>query len=346
MKIQPREAERFCDSPKEGVLAVLLYGPDLGLVRERAQRLRESQGVPRDDPFRLASLSGEILRSDPARLADEIGALSFGGGRRVVMLRDATDGLAKLFSGLFKEPPGDALVVVEAGDLGPRGLRKTFEEAPNAAAIACYRDEGAALKTFIVSHLNQAGFRADGEALEYLVDHLGGDRRLTRQELDKLILYVGPESGAAVSLEQVLAVVGDTAERSLDDLVMAVGAGDLAAVERGIRRAQAEGVNAVTLLRGLQRHLQRLHLARGHVAQGLSAGEAVKKLRPPVFWKQQAAFSAQAEAWPIDRLSWALGRVLEAERQSKTTGSPADLLAARACLEIAARAPRRRRPGR
>lgn len=345
VKVTPREAERFCQKPPSQIRAVLLYGPDQGLARERALAL--AAGVaPADDPFRRAELGAKTLGDDPARLADEAAAIAFGGGRRVVMVRDATDGLAKLFQQFLAAPPGDALIVVEAGDLGPRGLRKVFEDARLGAAVACYRDEGEALRQVVESHLAATGWQPTPDALAYLLANLGSDRRLTRQELDKLVTYLGaapPGGRGRVSLDDVAAVVGDTAERQLDDLTQAMAEGDVAGLLRDLGRARGEGTAAISILRAASRHMQRLHQLRGFMAEGLDAGEAVKRLRPPVFWKAAAPLARQAERWDAPRLAAALNRLLEAEAACKTTGSPADLLAERALVEIAARAAATRR---
>ncbi len=342
MKVQPRDADAFCAKPPAALAAVLLYGPDGGLVRERAEKLRASVVPDADDPFRLVEITADELKSDPARLRDEAQAMAFGGGRRVIKLRGAGDGLAKLFQDFLDEPLGDALVVVEAGDLGPRGLRKAFEGAKNAAAVACYRDEGEGLRGLIRQHLGAEGLEVAPDALDYLVSRLGGDRRLTRLELDKLVLYMGAARPAQVDLESAVTLVGDTAERTLDDLVLAVGAGDLASATRDLTRAWAEGVAPITLLRAASRHMQRLHLLSGYIAAGQAPAEAAKRLRPPVFWKQQAAVTAQARNWSANRLGWALNRLMETEAACKRTGAPAQLLTERTLIELTARAPRRR----
>lgn len=342
MKVAPREAERFCEAPPAAVRAILLYGPDNGLVRERALKLVKGV-VPDDDPFRLTELTPALLKDDPARLNDEAAAIAFGGGRRVIRLRDATDALAKLFEEFLAAPPGDALLVVEAGDLGPRGLRKAFENAAAGAAVACYRDEGDSLRGVVVQHLQARGFTLEPDALAYLLANLGSDRALTRQELEKLTLYLGAPRTQRVRLEEVAAVVGDSAERTLDDLALALGDGDVKSLTRDLGRAEGEGVSPITILRAVARHVQRLHLLRGLMAEGQPASEAVKRLRPPIFWKEAGQVARQAERWSAERLAWALARLLEAEAACKRTGAPAALLTERALMEITARAASRAR---
>ena len=92
----------------------------------------------RNDPFRIAELTPARLKEDPARLADEAAAIALTGGRRAVVVRDASDGVTGAVSGFLADPKGDALVVLEGGELGPRSsLRKLFEGADNAAALVC-----------------------------------------------------------------------------------------------------------------------------------------------------------------------------------------------------------------
>ncbi len=97
MKITGPRVAGFLQRPDPQVRWVLIYGPDQGLARERADIL--VRGVVEDirDPFLVVELGGASLRGDPARLGDEAAALSFTGGRRVVRFLDATDGLTSVF---------------------------------------------------------------------------------------------------------------------------------------------------------------------------------------------------------------------------------------------------------
>jgi DNA polymerase III subunit delta len=335
MKIAPREQARFLQAAEASVAAVLFYGPDQGLVRERALELVARVAGDAGDPFRVVELGFAQLKDDPARLADEAAALSLTGGRRVLRLREAGDGLAEPLAKLLAGPPPAAFVVIEAGELGPRSTLRGFcEKSPAAAAIACYLDDEAALTSVVRDWLKQEGLGIDGEALDYLVANLGGDRGVTRQELGKLALYVGPQVGRPakrVTLADVEAVIGDSSVLTLDDLVMALGDGDRPGLDRAYARALAEGTEEIAILRAAARHFLRLH----QVAGAPDPRTAVKALRPPVFFKMEGRFLGQLRSWPGPRLGEAIERLNRAETQIKTGAQPKTAVAERALIEIA-----------
>ena len=339
MKLAAARVEGFLRQPDPEIHAVLLYGPDAGLVRERAETLARGVCPDLHDPFRVAELSGGMLVSDPARLADEAAQISLMGGRRVVRVREAGDSLAALFGRFLSGLPGDALVVTEAGDLSGRSaLRRVFDEAAGAAAIGCYPDSARDLAAVIRETFAAHRIAAGRDVVEFLVEHLGGDRLLTRAELAKLALYAG--EGGCLELEEARAVVADAAALSLEDAVLAAAQGDPTALDRALARVFQEGESPVSVIRALLRHLQRLHALAAKVAAGGSAEEAIRGARPPIFFKQQDSFRRQLSRWSEAQLRDALDRVGEAEFRMKLTGAPADTLCRAAMLELAG-APRR-----
>lgn len=348
MKIPPRNAEAFVRSPDPSLRAVLVYGPDAGLVHERAQALVKAVAEDPADPFRVSELGAREIVEDPARLGDEAAALSLSGGRRAVRLRQADDDLAPHFKDFFATGRGEALVVVEAGDLPARSaLRKIFEGAGAGAALACYRDDERSLPALIRETLGGFGLEVTPDALAYLVANLGGDRQLSRRELEKLALYMGAQGkgaeAARIALRDAQACVGDSAALSLEDLAFAVAGGEPAGAERALQRSLQEGGHPVRALGAVARHFLRLHLVRGLTGRGETLDGAVKGLRPPVFWKRAESFKAQAAAWPPGALARALERLLEAEAACKQSGAVPETLCARTLLEIAVNAPLRRR---
>ena len=335
MIVKPRAINGFLAHPDPEVRAVLVYGRDEGLVRERVETLMGTVVEDLGDPFRVADLTADQLKDDPARLSDEAAAIAMTGGRRVVRVRSAANGHASVFQTFLDDPPGDALVVVEGGDLAKSAaLRKTFEAVANGAALPCYSDEGAGLEHLIVDHLrSRHSLDIEPGAVAYLAERLGSDRRLTRQELDKLALYKGAEG--PVTIDDAQQAVGDSAAVQMDQIVFAATGGDLPGLDRALSRHLTAGENPIPVLRALARHLERLHLVRAAQDQGQPLEAAIKSLRPPVFFKQERAFARQARLWPAGMLKTAQQIALDAEADCKSTGLRAETVCGRALLRIA-----------
>ena len=147
MKIEPRQVEAFLKKPNPVVRGVVVYGNDDGLVAERATLLAKTVCADLKDPFRVVDIAGDALKADPARLADEFSAMSLMGGRRVIRVRPAAEESVTALHNLVEAGAGDALIVLEAGNLTPRSQLRTLAETEAClAALPCYMDTTEALE--------------------------------------------------------------------------------------------------------------------------------------------------------------------------------------------------------
>lgn len=344
MKVRAGDVDSFLRKPGADCRAVLIYGPDAGMVRERMDSL--SRGIVEDlgDPFRVAEFPAASLRDDPARLADEAGALALTGGRRVVRVTDAGDMVTATVKSFLKDAHGDSMVVFAAGELGPRSsLRKLFETAPSAAAVACYADDAGSLRGLIAQVLGDQKITVDREAEDYLIQMLGTDRALSRRELEKLALWAGPSG--RLSLGDVMNLVGDSGAASLDDIAYSALAGDFAALDEAMSTAREIGLGPVPILRAVSGLLVRVQTVRRRVDAGESADSVIKSLKPPVFFKLRPHFDALVKRWGRAGLASAFQLLLEAEASCKRTGAPAQALCGRAVQQVATLARRQGRTG-
>ena len=342
MKIETAQVAGFLRDPGRARM-VLLYGEDVGLIRERAESLIRAAAGSLDDPFRVV----ELNRDELDRLPNEAASLSLTGGRRVVRARETPDTafMATLAQTVLRGN-GTALVVLEGGGMPARNrIRTLLEAAPDGAAIGCYPEEGRALEETIKATLRDAGVGIDPDALRWLSDQLGADRASTRAELEKLALYVGP--GGRVDVDSAMACVGDLAGLSLDDALYAAITGDVGTTDRALEMAMAEGAAPVQVLRAALSHMQRLHRCRLMMdSTKISASEAVKTLRPPLFFRKVAPFTRALTLWPAPTLTAAMAALAEAERGCKRTGYPDQTLCRNMVLTLARRAASAQRAGR
>lgn len=319
---------------------VLVFGEDGGLVRERGEAL--TRAVAGDDPFRLVEIPREQAAKDTTLLAAEAATPALTGGRRLVRVRDATDGLANAAKAVLAGQ-GPGVVLLEAGALdGRKGLRAVLEKAgPEAAVIACYAETGAALESSITALLRDFGVSADPAAVSWMAQRLGEDRLVMRRECEKLALYVG--AGGRVTEEDALASLAEGSALDLDAALLAATEGDAPRADRALDAAFAEGAAAVQVVRGALRHVQRLEVAALAVAQGASVADAVGALRPMVFFRSRPAFERAVRLWKPEMLAAAGTALLEAERATKTTGTPDEAVARAAVMGLAREAVRARR---
>jgi len=337
MIVKASDADRFVLRPPPSVTAILIYGPDQGLVRERAEVAAKSVVPDLTDPFRVVEFSDGALESDPARLFDEAAAISMLGGRRLLRVRGAGNGLAKLFDQFLDEHVGDALVVVEAGDLAKSAaLRKVFDEADSGAAIACYPDSDDAIANVVRSALKAEGIGIQVDALDEAVSRLGSDRGVTRREIEKLVLYARGQK--EVTSEDVLAVMGDESEARLEDVCDAAGEGDHAKLDRELEKLWSAGTSTAQLIRVALSHFQRVLLVKIAADRGESVDSAMRKGWPQIHFSRQASFKAQVNRWSEERLQDACDLLLETEALSRTTAVPAEAATGRAFFTIAAMA--------
>ena len=313
----------------------LIYGDDEGQIRERSQALTRQVAGSLNDPFLVVELNRDGWGQIPAEMA----ALSMIGGRRVIVVREATDAVLSQTVQAMKGP-GGALLVLEAPGLGRGKLRSFAEAAPDGAAVACYPDEGRALSDLVKAGLAGCKVGIDQDAVTWLCQSPSGDRAVIRNEIEKLALLAGP--GGQVDLDAARASTGDSASGSADEGLLAAVGGRLEAADAGVEAAVQDGLAGVAVLRMAVSLLQRLHQARLRVDEGESAGEAVRLMRPPVFYRAQAATVSCLGLWTSQGLLRALEEARQVELACKKTGSRQEVLARRFVAALARQAQARR----
>lgn len=311
--------EQYLKAPPKGISALLLYGNDQGLVSERAQAVAKTLAAQTSPPGEILRIDETDIEADPDRLTIELTTVSMFGDRRIVRAQQSRRVTAASLKPLIETDRLEGFLIVEAGALkADDALRKLFEAATGAAAIGCYADEARDLDTLVRDVLGAHGLTIGGDAKRLLVSRLGADRALSRMEIEKLALYCLGKT--EIDEVDVAAIVGDASDLAIDTIITAAVTGKGAAAVTECDRAIAAGESAQYIMIAAQRHLQRLHRVRMGLESGLSIDEALKGLRPPVFFKQKDGFVAQVELWSAAKLARALSRITEAQRLSRSGG--------------------------
>ncbi|MEO9529987.1 DNA polymerase III subunit delta [Roseibium sp.] len=315
--LKAAEIDRFVANPPEDGGVVLVFGPDTGLVSERATRLVSKASEGESDPFNLIKIDASELSSDPDRLIDEVLTIPLFGGRRIVWVKDASGkNLAPALDPVLKLQDWQTLVVLEAGDIKKGvGLRKLVEPHKRAIALPCYADNDRGIDQLIDAETRDAGLTITHEARAALHSLLGGDRMASRGELKKLCLYA--LNKGKIESEDITAVIGDASAFEMSELIDAAATGDLATLDHGLERLADAGSKASVIANQTLKHFQQLHRMRNDVDKGKSAQAVIDSQRPPVFFSRKPKFAQQLRIWALKDLEKAMSILSEATRVSR-----------------------------
>ena len=303
--------------------AVLIYGPDAGLVDELSDKALEKLEIDKDNL--LVVDANEFHDKQDAVFAESCSPSMFG-GRKAVFISGAGDGDTKLISDLVTSSALCATVIVTAGDLRVGSLRKLFEDGKDIAAVACYTDDAKTLESLIHKELSaQSGIRQiTPDAMSYMLSHMGGDRGITRSFLQKIAIYVSDKH--IVELEDVEKCLPDTSATSADDYMYSLTAGHMNQTMIALDRLIYSGADANMLVRMLYNHFTRLLTA------------VVDGQLPHLFWKVADKFNMATKIWPEQEIVNVLSKLNNLEKLCRTKGMQPEVLIRDFSLKLSLRA--------
>jgi DNA polymerase-3 subunit delta len=339
VKLSGAAADRFCARPGGGVVGALLFGEDTGLAEARRAALVAAVAGPGGaEEMRVETLAAAALRSDPGALDAALRGAGFFPGARVVLVTEATDAAAgPLLAALAGAARPDAFVVATAGALKAASeLRKGFEAATNAAAIAC--DPARPDRGAVEAALAAAGVgRAEPDAvaaLEDLAADLGWGPFL--RLVETVALHdsdaTGPTTPATVA---ALAPQDPGAE--VDAALAAAAEGRPADLRRLMARLSGRGTEGVTLAIAATRHFRLLHRLAVEAETG-SWDAAAQRVRPPLWGARKESAVRGARRLGRAGLEDALAALAEADLAARGgSAGPPGAMVERALMRIALR---------
>src|ERR1700749_2018557 len=338
--LRGKEIDAFLARPDAGRPIILLYGPDAGLVRERADALLASAVDNPNDPFSLVKLDGDELSAEPSRLVDEALTIPLFGGRRAIRVGAGSRSFASGVDALAEPRLKDARIVIEAGELRPESpLRKACERAKTAVAIACYPDGERDLAKLIDDELRASNLRIAPDARATLTASLGGDRQASRNELRKLTLFA--HGKGEVTLDDVMAVVADASELKIDPIVDGAFAGKPDLVESEFNKAMVAGTYPGMIISAAQRQAAWLHKTALAAAEGTLVSTLLYSGFPRLHFSRKANVEIALRKFNPARLVAVIELLATAALDMRKQASLAAVIAQRTLMSIAVNAKRR-----
>lgn len=337
MEIKSAQVNNFISSSLEKYNGVLLYGPEVGLVSNRAKTIATKIIGDLKDPFRYADIDFTKILESPFILSDELSSLSLTGGKRVIRIRDVKPSIPKNIVEIIKQYSSkDSFLLMTSGELAKSSYtRLFFEKESTLAALPCYADNESSVRQIIISSLNKENIKYDPEILPMLLDLFAENRMVILSELDKLITYAKDKD--KLTKEDVFKAVQSSKEASIENICIATANKDLKLAENCLSKAISENVEPIAIIRSIIYYFNRLYSAQKSIASGKSTQQAMSSLRPPVFFKNIDSFKKHLNIWNQSSILKVLTLLTSAEIKCKTVNIPSILICKRIILSLSSR---------
>ncbi len=329
------EVDRFLQNPEQVYRTILIYGPNTGLVSERAAAFAKKSGVDLNDPFSLIKLDADTAAGNPNKISEEAHTIGMFGGSRIIWISGSTlKNLAKAVAPVLSTPPEDAWVLIEAGDLKKSSpLRKSIEQAKTAIALPCYADDDRSINTLIDEEVRLAGLTIEPPARDLLKTLIGADRRASRNEVAKLCLFALDQG--SITEEHVEAIVGDASAFAIDEVLDAASIGNLKLVQNTLSRLFETGTHASVIASAAQRHFHSLHKARSEMEISRQGAQSViARMRPPLMFRRKNIVTNALNVWNTASLARVLERLDKACFETRANAEMANALIGMALMAI------------
>lgn len=322
MKLGFRDIAPFLAKPDRAMSFILVYGPEAGLVQERASDLIPKLIDDTSDPMSVTSLIANDVVSNEGLLLNELSSMALlGPVQRVVKISQASDDLTPVLKEAIALNNLDVKIIVTSGNLAPKSLlRQLAEKDKQSVALPCYVEDEQQLSSFIATYLREHGYGCDRDALMYLANNLVGDRMLAKRQLEKLITYAGHDH-KLIKLNHVHEAVPDLAGQNIDDVVYASFESNWPVLFRALDVLLSENISFMLILRSLQNHARKIEKIQIDIQSGMNMEQAIKALQPPIFFKLERQFRSHLMQWDLLSIQDLQSNMIDLETDLKTYGT-------------------------
>ena len=332
MKAKPYQVASLVPQIQNGFKGALIFGPDFGVVQEVSEKIISFIVSNPSDEFSVIKITPQKIKEIPSILLDEGNASGLFGGRKVLWLKNADNNVLEAVENYLDHIQNNTFLLITADNLTKNSSLRVFcESHEKVLCVACYADTDKDVAEYIRETLTGQGIRISNAAMPILVERLGENRIATRKELEKLITYLGDKK--TIDIEDVLAIVTDTQNSSVDLFCSAIAMGNYKMAEREYHLMLANGENPVGIVRILYLYFNKLLDASVAAEKGgMDAG--IKKIMRPNQFRMADEFRQQLNIWKKSFILKVLDLLLDTERQAKSTGLPAEEILGRVILQI------------
>lgn len=337
MKATQRDYAQAAQKAGRGLRICFFCGADEAGASAAAKKLIAQL----DDPGERVELSGQDLKSDPARLLDEARSTSLFGDSRHIFARVSGDEAYEAINTYCElADRGEAdnawpIFIVATSATDKSRSAKLLIKRGDALAAVFYPPDLRSVTADVRAMADAAGMRLNGNLAERIAHAAGLDVRLAQSEVDKLALYLdaSPQSPKQANTEDFDMIGASTEEDGFMPLVNAALSGEVRKLPGELRRLREVSLNPVGVALALERRAAQLarlsaNLRPGDDMQGFLKSQGV-------FFREHREVGDQLQRWRGGKLERLVPRLCELHRSLLANSQSAELILSQELAQIA-----------
>ena len=316
----------------------LIYGPNEGLIRENIDVVYKyfSKGTDCEK----ININSKQLDESISILNDEISTISLFSEKKFIVLDSPKEKHVSIIEDSLSLDFKNTCMVVKQGNLTKSSsIRKLYETSKDHFSFACYDDDIKALSLLLEKFQKEHNIKFDGDVKSFLLSNLSNDRMIIKNELEKILLSLSKDD-QIIDIEKLRYILYDSSHTDLQQINNSILFGNIEKGSKSLEKLFNLGTNPIAILKSFNNYILRIRLTQVELSKGKQFDEAIKVLRPPVFWKEKSDFKRHCLMWPANVIENIIKEVLSSEIKCMTNNLIAKEQCEKTLLEISSNAKR------
>lgn len=307
MKFYANQIDKVTQSVIDGnITSILLHGPDSGVIsdalkyfsKKLSKNIRKTSDEEKDEIPNLINNTNLFGNSEIIRI-------------NVKQIRlDST--LKNILTSSNQNLPIFIADEIDASN----SYKKFYESEKGLASIGCYNDESYNVKKIITNIVTSSGKRISTDAVNFLSEHISGNRNLIKNEINKLIAFKGEET--IIDLNDAMMVCNAADNASPDKLCIYFAKKEPEKYLKELAILLDSGVSVIWILRAIGRFYNNLLAVKLNEKSGMAVDSAIAKLKPRLFFKIVPEFKNIVRKISVSEIASIIEVLIECEIHFKT----------------------------
>ena len=198
--------------------------------------------------------------------------------------------------------------------MSPKSLiRSFFEKNENAICVPCYEENSKEKLLYIQNYLRDEGVEFNVSELNILSNSLSNERLEIKSELEKIIILF-KNFGKQHSFDFFLSHISESNYIDQSKFIFSLSSKQTKGFIKNYNSFTNFGADNIKLVSYLLEHFFRLLVIKNKLDEGLDIKQALKQLKPPVFFKDVVFFEKQVLELTLDEINQMIRKLYQCKK--------------------------------